>query len=180
MDSHNELAAMIPPSAWVERYLPHIPAGGRVLDLACGNGRHVRLLAAAGHPVLAVDRDGKALAGLAALPEVNLLVVDLETERWPLAGQSFAGIVVTNYLWRPRLDDLVAGLAPGGVLLYETFMAGNERYGKPSRPEFLLRSQELLELARRHGLTVLAYEEGYAARPKPALRQALCALRPGG
>lgn len=151
-----------------------------MLDLACGSGRHARYLAGLGHPVVAVDRDAGAIAGLQGWPGIVVESHDLEAETWPLAGRLFAGIVVTNYLWRPRLDDLVAGLAPGGVLLYETFMAGNERYGKPSRPEFLLRSQELLELARRHGLTVLAYEEGYAARPKPALRQALCALRPGG
>ena len=171
---------MIPPSPWVERHIGLIPAGGRVLDLACGSGRHTRLLAAAGHPVLAVDRDGAALSALVALPEVTPLVADLEGPVWPLAGRSFAGVVVTNYLWRQRLHDVLALLSPGGVLIYETFMAGNEAYGKPARPEFLLRSQELLTLARDHGLLVVAYEEGYAATPKPAMRQAICAMRPGG
>lgn len=166
------------PSPWVQRHLGAIPAGGRVLDLACGSGRHTRLLAGAGHPVLAVDRDGDAVRPLLDLPEVSVLVADLEGDDWPLAGQQFAGIVVTNYLWRPRLGDLLSALEPGGVLIYETFMEGNEQYGKPSRPEFLLRSQELLNLARNHGMRVGAYQEGYAARPKPAMVQAVCAVQP--
>ncbi|HJW26123.1 MAG TPA: class I SAM-dependent methyltransferase [Rhodocyclaceae bacterium] len=166
---------MIAPSPWVGRFARHIPAGGEVLDLACGSGRHARLLAAAGHPVLAVDRGAAALASLAAVPGVTPLAADLEGADWPLAGRRFAGIVVTNYLWRPRLANVLELLAPGGVLIYETFMVGNERYGKPSNPDFLLRSQELLDLARSAGLTVLAYEEGYVDQPKPALRQAICA-----
>lgn len=172
------MAPMIPPSPWVERYLGQIPAAGRVLDLACGGGRHTRLLVTAGHPVLAVDRDITAMQPLVGLPEVSLLVADLEGERWPLAGQRFEGIVVTNYLWRPRLPELLAMLAPGGVLIYETFMAGNEAFGKPSNPDFLLASQELLRLALAAGLQVLAYEEGYSAFPKPAMRQAICARQP--
>lgn len=160
------------------RHLGLIPSPGRVLDLACGSGRHTRLLVNAGHPVLAVDRDGDSLKLIAGLPEVTTLVADLEGETWPLQGQRFAGIVVTNYLWRPRLPDLLAALEPCGVLIYETFMIGNEAYGKPSRLEFLLQSQELLTLARESGLQVLAYEEGYCALPKPAMRQAICARRP--
>lgn len=171
-------AVTLQPSPWVARHLAVIPSGP-VLDLASGGGRHARLLAAAGHSVLAVDRDAGALASLAGVPGVIARVADLEGETWPLAGERFAGVVVTNYLWRDRLPDLLALLAPGGVLIYETFMAGNERYGKPSRPDFLLRSQELLELARSHDLTVLAYEEGYTDLPKPAMRQAICASRPG-
>lgn len=166
---------MIAPSPWVGRFARHILAGGEVLDLACGSGRHARRLSAAGHPVLAVDRDAAALASLAAVPGVTTLAVDLEGEVWPLAGRRFAGIVVTNYLWRPRLANVLELLAPGGVLIYETFMVGNERFGKPSNPDFLLRSQELLDLARSAGLTVLAYEEGYVDQPKPALQQAICA-----
>lgn len=168
---------MIPPSPWVRRCIDHISPGGRILDLACGSGRHSRLLAVAGHPVLAVDRDGVALASLAAVPGVTPLAADLEGDEWPLAGERFAGIVVTNYLWRPRLPNVLEALSSGGVLIYETFMAGNERYGKPSNPDFLLRSQELLDLSRGAGLTVLAYEEGYVDQPKPALRQAICARR---
>ena len=162
----------------MERHLGVLPAAGRILDLACGNGRHTRLLAACGHSVLAVDRDSEALQAVAGLPEVSPLVADIEGEVWPLTGLHFAGIVVTNYLWRPRLPDLLATLAPGGVLIYETFMVGNEAYGKPSRPEFLLQPQELLAVARDHGLQVLAYEEGFTETPKPAVRQAICARRP--
>jgi SAM-dependent methyltransferase len=146
-----------------------------VLDLACGSGRHSRLLAAAGFRVLAVDRNADALASLARVPGVTTLPADLEGEAWPLAGRRFSGVVVTNYLWRPRLPNVLELLLPGGVLIYETFMAGNERYGKPTNPDFLLRSQELLDLARVGSLTVLAYEEGYAGEPRPALRQAICA-----
>jgi SAM-dependent methyltransferase len=148
-----------------------------VLDLACGGGRHARLLAAHGHQVLAVDRDEAALSRLQGLPGIVTARLDLEGEHWSLAGQTFAGIVVTNYLWRPRLPDLLALLAPGGVLIYETFMMGNEAYGKPSNPEFLLQPGELRALAAAAGLREIAFEEGYTANPKPAMRQAICAVR---
>lgn len=159
--------------------MANIPVAGRVLDLACGSGRHTRLLAAAGHPVLAVDRDAMALAGLPGLPGVEVLAADLEGEAWPLAGLRFVGIVVTNYLWRPRLADLPALLAPGGVLIYETFMQGNEAYGKPSNPDFLLAPGELRSFAENAGLAVLDFVEGYVATPKPAMRQAICARKAG-
>lgn len=159
------------------RHLNLLPAGGMVLDLACGSGRHARLLAAQGHPVLAVDRDAEALSALADCPGVETLVADLEGADWPLAGRQFAGVVVTNYLWRPRLPEVCALLASGGVLIYETFMVGNEAYGKPSNPDFLLRSQELRAVAAAAGLREIAFEEGYVATPKPALRQAICAVR---
>lgn len=159
------------------RHLNLLPAGGMVLDLACGSGRHARLLAAQGHPVLAVDRDAEALSALADCPGVETLVADLEGADWPLTGRQFAGVVVTNYLWRPRLPEVCALLASGGVLIYETFMVGNEVYGKPSNPDFLLRSQELRALAAAAGLREIAFEEGYVATPKPALRQAICAVR---
>lgn len=173
----NETTQMIPPSPWVERHIRGIRQGGQVLDLACGSGRHSRLLASSGFLVLAVDRDAAALSGLQGVAGVRALQLDLEGELWPLAGQSFAGIVVTNYLWRPRLPDLLALLAPGGVLIYETFMIGNAAYGKPSNPDFLLRSGELREVAQAAGLREIAFEEGYTASPKPAMRQAICAVR---
>ena len=168
---------MIPPSPWVVRHAQSIPARGKVLDLACGSGRHARFLAGLGYPVLAVDRDAEALAGLSAIEGITTRQLDLEGEEWPLAGQVFDGIVVTNYLWRPRLPDVLALLAPGGALIYETFMVGNAAYGKPSNPAFLLRAGELRQLAAAAGLREVDYAEGYVASPKPAMRQAVCAIR---
>ena len=168
---------MIPPSPWVVRHVQSIPARGKVLDLACGSGRHARFLAGLGYPVLAVDRDAEALAGLSTIEDIMTRLLDLEGEEWPLAGQVFDGIVVTNYLWRPRLPDVLALLAPGGVLIYETFMVGNAAYGKPSNPDFLLQAGELRQLAAAAGLREVDYAEGYVASPKPAMRQAICAIR---
>ncbi|MBS1145125.1 MAG: SAM-dependent methyltransferase [Proteobacteria bacterium] len=159
------------------RHAGLIPAGGQVLDLACGEGRHTRLLAGLGFQVSAVDRNFEAISKLQSVPGVRATQLDLEGDDWPLAGRTFAGIVVTNYLWRPRLPDLLAMLAPGGVLIYETFMLGNEAYGKPSSPAFLLRPGELREVAEAAGLREIAFEEGYTASPKPAMRQAVCAVR---
>ena len=167
------------PSAWVARWARAIPPG-EVLDLACGGGRHARLLASLGHPVLAVDRDAAALA-LAAGPGITTLAHDLENELeeegsvWPFAPGRFAGIVVTNYLHRPLFAHLAGALAPDGILVYETFAQGNERFGKPSNPAFLLAPGELLDVAQRHGLRVLAYEDGVVDAPRPARVQRLCA-----
>ena len=168
---------MIPPSPWVVRHAQSIPARGKVLDLACGSGRHARFLAGLGYPVLAVDRDARALAGVSTIEGITTRQLDLEGEEWPLAGQVFDGIVVTNYLWRPRLPDVLALLAPGGALIYETFMVGNAAYGKPSNPAFLFQAGELRQLAAAAGLREVEYAEGYVASPKPAMRQAVCAIR---
>ena len=168
---------MIAPSPWVVRHLPLVPAGGRVLDLACGNGRHARLLATAGYEVVAVDRDFAAISALRGASGITALQLDLEGGDWPLAGERFAGVVVANYLWRPRLPDVCALLGDGGVLIYETFMVGNAAYGKPSSPEFLLRPGELRAVAGAAGLREIAFVEGYVDSPKPALRQAICAVR---
>lgn len=170
---------MTAPSPWIARFAPLIQIPGPVLDLACGRGRHARFLAELGLAVEAVDRDREALAALAAVAGVTPRCFDLEADEWPYVGRHFAGIVVTNYLYRPRLAQLLDALAPGGVLLYETFMVGNERYGRPSNPDFLLHSQELLELARNAGLRVVAYEEGEQRHPGPAVMQRICALRGG-
>lgn len=147
-----------------------------MLDLACGRGRHTRWLAGLGYRVLAVDRDQDALSGLAGLAGVETRIADLEGVAWPLAGQRFEGIVVTNYLWRPHLGALVAMLRPGGVLIYETFMRGNEAHGKPSRPDFLLAPGELRAVAAAAGLQEIAFAEGYTDQPKPAVIQSLCAV----
>ncbi|TFW36139.1 class I SAM-dependent methyltransferase [Massilia horti] len=166
------------PSPWVQRFARLVPQG-EVLDLACGGGRHARLFASLGHPVLALDRDREALA-LAAGPGIRTMEHDLEVEGavWPFEPGRFAGIVVTNYLYRPLLASLVKSLAPNGVLLYETFAVGNEAFGKPSNPAFLLAPGELLDMATRGGLRVVAYEHGVVSQPKSALVQRLCACGP--
>lgn len=155
------------PSEWVRRWshlIPDRPGGARVLDLACGHGRHSRWLMRHGHIVTAVDRDAQALAGLADLaPWVRTLQADLENGPWPLAGREFEAVVVTNYLWRALLSDILSSLAPGGLLIYETFAHGNASVGKPSRPDFLLQPGELLRVCA--DLRVVAYEDGFLSHP---------------
>jgi len=164
------------PSAWVERWAHHMRPGGAVLDLACGGGRHARLLARMGFEVCAVDREPALFEDP---PQgVELLGADLEGGRWPLEGRRFDGIVVTNYLHRPLLPRLVASLEPGGLLVYETFARGNERFGKPSNPDYLLEPGELLEAARGK-LRVLAFEDVVVDLPRPAAIQRIAARSPG-
>jgi SAM-dependent methyltransferase len=158
------------PSDWVVRWAGLIERGP-VLDVASGSGRHARLFAQRGLEVVAVDREQQAFGG-----KVKFVKADLEDgSPWPFAGQRFAGVVVANYLHRPLMKVLEDSLDEGGVLIYETFMAGNERYGRPSRPEFLLRPGELLEAFA--ALTVAAFEQGTVERPKKAVVQRICALR---
>lgn len=145
----------------MQRWAPLIVPGGRVLDVACGSGRHLRWLASQGFAVSGVDRDADALAPLQGLGRI--VVADLEAGAWPLAGETFDAMVVTNYLWRPLWPALRAALGPGGVLIYETFAVGNAAFGKPSNPDFLLQPGELLEACR--GLQVVAYEDGFLDDP---------------
>jgi len=163
------------PSSWVARFAPLIRAGGGVLDVACGKGRHARLLAQLGYRVVAVDRDAEALATLAGLPGVELREADLEAGSWPFPGHQFAAVVVTNYLHRPLFPRLLETLEADGMLIYETFAEGNERYGRPSNPQFLLRSGELLEAVQGR-LAVVAYEHGLVSVPGPAVIQRICAV----
>jgi SAM-dependent methyltransferase len=167
------------PSAWIERFAYLVPAGGDVLDVAAGAGRHVRLLVALGHRVIALDREtGRLAENLAGAGEkVEVVAADLEDgSPWPLAGRRFAGVVVTNYLYRPLLPTLVASVDVGGALLYETFALGNERFGRPSNPDFLLRPGELLEAVRGE-LEVIAYECLDVTMPRPAAVQRIAAVR---
>ncbi|MFT3776935.1 MAG: class I SAM-dependent methyltransferase [Ottowia sp.] len=152
-----------PPSPWVVRWARLIAPGAPVLDVACGSGRHLRWLAARGHPVTGVDRDAQALASLAGLGE--LIEADIENGPWPLPGRRFGAVVVTHYLWRPLLPTLLASVAEGGALIYETFAAGNETVGKPARPDFLLRPGELLAACAPPGWRVVAYEDGFLDAP---------------
>ena len=165
---HQNLA----PSEWVVRFSACVPAGGRVLDVACGTGRHAEWFAARSHGVDAVDREISA--------ELSARIVtkqaDIETGEWPYAGQQFAAVVVTNYLHRPLLKTLVDSVVPDGWLIYETFAAGNEKFGRPSNPDFLLRPGELLDAV--HGqLQVIAYEDCFVDAPKPAMVQRIAARR---
>jgi SAM-dependent methyltransferase len=173
------------PSSWVKRFAPLIQAGD-VLDLACGGGRHAKFLAECGHRVLAVDRDAQALA-CAAGESITTIQCDLESDQasysagWPFRDERFQGIVVTNYLHRPLFGTILDSLAPGGILIYETFALGNERFGKPSNLNFLLQPGELLKVVHeaRRRFHVVAFEDGYVSRPKPAMVQRICAYKLG-
>lgn len=165
------------PSLWVTRFAALVPAGGPVLDLACGAGRHTRFFIVRGHPVTAVDIDLSEVADLAATPGVELIGADLEHgSGWPLGERTFAGVVVTNYLHRPLLPVLVRAVARGGALIYESFAVGNERFGRPRSPLFLLKPGELLEAVRGQ-LEVVAYECGEVTDPRPAMVQRIAAVR---
>lgn len=162
-------------SLWIARFAPLVPPGGRVLDVACGAGRHSRLFLGRGHPVVALDRDISRLGDLPQREKLRAIEADLESGGpWPLGDESFAGIVVANYLHRPLFPIFLHRLEPGGVLIYETFAKGNERFGKPSNPAFLLDDGELLEIVRGK-LHVVAYEAVEITTPKPALVQRICA-----
>jgi SAM-dependent methyltransferase len=168
--------AILNASPWVRRFAPLIPKGGAVLDLACGSGRHSSLIADMGHPVTAVDRDVLSVESLQH-PLITSRNLDLEGDEWSLSGSEFSAIIVANYLYRPHLDELPKMLQKEGVLIYETFAQGNGDFGKPSNPNFLLNTGELLAFAARHGLKVVAYEDIYVDQPKPAMVQRLCAVK---
>jgi SAM-dependent methyltransferase len=160
------------PSEWVARFGAQVTPGGSILDVACGAGRHANWFAARGHPVDAVDRD----LCPELLPHVLFQQADIESGKWPYAGRRFTAVVVTNYLHRPLMETLIDAVAPGGWLIYETFAAGNEAFGRPSRPEFLLQPGELLDLVRGR-LRVVSYEDCVVEIPKPAMVQRIAARR---
>ncbi|MBB3177895.1 class I SAM-dependent methyltransferase [Variovorax sp. Sphag1AA] len=165
--------ASVAPSPWIERWWHLLAPGATVLDVACGSGRHMRFAAERGHAATGVDRAQEALDAAAAYGQT--ILADIENGPWPFPDQKFGGVVVTNYLWRPLLPHIVTAVAPGGVLLYETFAAGNETVGKPSRPDFLLQPGELLTACA--GLRVVAYEDGFLAGPDRFV-QRIAAVRP--
>jgi SAM-dependent methyltransferase len=164
------------PSEWVQRWSHLVPAGGSVLDVACGHGRHMRWFAQSGHGVTGVDRSPEAVAAVAPLGRA--VVADIENGPWPFPGEQFDAVVVTNYLWRPLLDTLLESVAPSGVLLYETFSEGNGSVGKPSRPDFLLASGELLHVCQH--MHVVAFEDGFCDQPERFIQRIAAVRKPPG
>lgn len=175
-DPNKRTLLLTPASPWIRRWSRLVAPGAEVLDLACGGGRHSRWFADRGHPVTAVDRDPSIALWAASAAMIRPVVVDLEAAGWPLGARTFGAVVVTNYLHRPLLPHIVSAVAEGGWLLYETFAAGNERYGRPSNPDFLLRPAELLDAVRGQ-LRVVAYEDRRIERPVTALVQRIAAIR---
>jgi cyclopropane fatty-acyl-phospholipid synthase-like methyltransferase len=161
------------PSQWIVKYAPLINKKGRVLDLACGRGRHAIWLAKHDFQVDALDRDALMTSNMVGINNINVLTVDIETGDWPQLAQRYDGIVVSRYLYRPLLRTLAGILNPGGVLIYETFMTGNERYGRPSNPDFLLRPNELFETYSPL-LNIVSFEQGEEEMPRPAFMQRIC------
>jgi SAM-dependent methyltransferase len=165
------------PAPWIMRFAPLVRTGAAVLDLACGQGRHVRFFLDRGHPVTAVDIDASGLADLEGRAGLEIVRADLEDgSPWPLSGRRFGAVVVVNYLWRPLFPVILESVGPRGVLLYETFAEGHEELGRPTDPDFLLRPGELLEVVGGE-LQVVAYEHGRLEHPRPAIKQRICALR---
>jgi len=163
------------PSPWIQRWSHLLAPGCTALDIACGGGRHMQWLSARGHAVLGLDRSAEALALAQAFGQT--WQADIENGPWPFTDRTFGAVVVTHYLWRPLWPQITASVAPGGVLLYETFAEGNETVGKPSRPDFLLRPGELLQVCADAGLRVVAYEDGFLTAPDRFV-QRVAAVRP--
>ena len=161
------------PSAWITRFAHLVRPQGTVLDLACGMGRHTRYFFESNHALTSVDKSQEATQSVADIAET--ITADIENGPWPLAGRSFDGVVITNYLWRPLWPQILASVKPGGVLLYETFGQGNEAYGKPSRPDFLLLPGELLQVCA--GWVIVAYEHGVLRQPDRVV-QRIAAIKP--
>lgn len=166
--------ATLAVSPWIERWAHLVPQGASVLDVACGHGRHATFFANRGCRVTAVDRDADALRSLQGV--VETIAADIENGPWPFTGRTFGAVIVTNYLWRPLLPAIVDAVAEGGILLYETFAAGNEACGKPSRPDFLLNPGELLTACSAMG--TIAYEHGLLASPPRILQRIACGKTP--
>lgn len=176
-NSKSQAPIVMEPSPWVQKFTPLIEPRGAVLDLACGPGRHTRFLLAAGYSVTALDKDVSGLNDISGAPNLEIIESDLETGAdYVLKGRRFSAIVVVNYLYRPLFAELIDGLASGGVLIYQTFMQGNEAYGRPRNPDFLLQENELKEVFGKK-LTVTAFEQGYTAIPSPAMTQKICAIK---
>ncbi len=177
MSKHHRAHGRGTPSSWITRFAGEIEPGGPVLDLACGSGRHSLFLLQRGHQVTACDIDVSALTDIQEEAGLELIATDLENSAWPFSERQFAAVVVTNYLHRPLFPNILAALMPGGLLLYETFAAGNENFGRPRNPDYLLKRGELLSGVFA-ALTILVYEDLTISDPKPAAVQRICARKP--
>ena len=164
---------LTPPSPWLLRWAHLLPAGGALLDVACGAGRHLHWAVQQGLQATGIDRDAAALA--LAPADARTVCADIEAGPWPLSGERFDAVLVFNYLWRPLWPALREALAPGGVLVYETFADGQQTVGRPARPDFLLQPGELIE--RCAGLRIVAYEHGFLDAPARFV-QRIVAVRP--
>jgi SAM-dependent methyltransferase len=162
------------PSAWVTRFAPLIRPGGTVLDVACGAGRNARWLARQGWRVEVVDRDEAAISTLRGMDNISARQTDLEGAPWPYPGCKFDAIVVCRYLHRPLLPLLAESLEESGILIYETYMVGQEQFERPRNPDFLLQPDELLKVYSNR-LEVISFEQGIISEPEPAALQRLCA-----
>ena len=165
---------MTKASVWLTKHFHHILVGGSVLDLACGSGRHSAFLQQKGFQVTAVDIDTEAIT-VVGLEKVAIVQADLENGLWPFIAHQFDCIVVVNYLYRSHFPDMIETLKPGGVLIFDTFMVGNEQYGRPANPNFLLKPNELKEAFS--DFDVMAFDEGYVECPVPAMRQSIVARK---
>ena len=178
MAEHAVVAQRSPePSDWVSHFASLVPTGGLVLDLACGNGRNGRFFLERGHRVVMVDPDIVPITDMASFEHVEIVATDLEDGRpWPLGDRTFDAVVVTNYLHRPIFPNLIRSVAPGGAFIYETFAQGNEQFGRPNNPDFLLHREELL-IVTRPELRVIAFEDVVVESPRPAVVQRVAAVR---
>ena len=171
MDHHTS-----PPSPWVLKFADLAPKDLTVLDIACGSGRHARHFLELGYDVTAIDRDISSLTDLETDARLTVLQADLEGAPWPLADQQYGTVIITNYLHRPLFPCIISGLEPDGILIYETFALGNEKFGKPDNPDFLLRPGELREVFSGK-FDIIAFEEVEDRDPRPAMRQRICARK---
>jgi len=160
-----------PPSPWVEQWAHLLAPASRVLDVACGSGRHLDYLLRLGHQVTGIDQDTAAAS--AAVPKARLIVADIENKPWPLLAsdgpEKFDAVIVCNYLWRPLWPALLDSVTEGGLLIYETFTQGQEQFGRPRRADFLLQPGELLQVCQ--GMQIVAYACGIDMEPRRAVQR---------
>lgn len=167
---------MTPVSPWILKYGSLIPKERPILDVACGSGRHSFYMQDLGYEVVAVDKDITAINANQFQSNISIFEADLERYLWPFSEQIFSGVIVVNYLWRPLFQNIIDSVVPGGVLLYDTFAQGNEKFGRPRNPDFLLAPEELKNLCRKK-FDIIDYFHGVTKSPEPAMRQSIAAIK---